>query len=423
MSAPGSAVTVAAPHPTYGELMDAARRHAIGACHQLQREAFADSQHALAAVDARGRLLRSLAANARAILGPVRVEAIRGQRPTRRSPDVRNPRTLATLHWLDRLQSSRLVDATTTMPSNGIGPVAGSLRASGVAVDAATDLVLTHYDGAGVLRMDGSGVLAALEWGDLVADCLRIAAIAVPLEPLALRCRQAGLSRAQVDTYLPLDDDLVDQTWALASAWQFPRAGARDLTVAHPPVRVGDPAAEWADRMTRVFHEMRHHRDSGRIGIRTLRDVARLGTVISHVLATSRREDPTAQSHITTQWQALTQSLAPLRSTEPANATIRDHVDRMLDLASASHTAGAPTQRDRLVSAIARSTPLMDHCSAIAQALAATSNDLWLPPKPHRPYLRVIPSATTRASRPATTPHPWPRPMRAGRSDRSVGLS
>jgi hypothetical protein len=423
MSARGSAVTIAAPHPTYGELMDAARQQVVVACHQLERDAFEDSQHALAAVDARGRLLRSLAANARAILGPVQVDAVRGQRPTRHSPDPRDPRTVATLQWLDRLQSSRLVDATTTAQSNGIGPVAGSLRAAGVAVDAATDLALTHYEGAGVLRADGSGLLAGLEWGDLAADCLRIVAIAAPIEPLALRCRQAGLTRAQVDAFLPLDDDLVDQTWVLASAWKFPQAGARDLTVAHPPLRVGDPAAEWTDRMTHVLLEMRHHRDSGRIGVRTLRDVARLGTVISHVLATSRSEDSAAQSHITTQWQALTESLAPLRSTEPANATIRGHVDRMLDLASASRAAGSAPQRDRLVAAIATSTPLMDYCSAIAQDLATTSNDLWLPPKPQRPYLRTIPTARTRASRPVAAPHFWPRPIRAGRPDRSVGMA
>ena len=186
-------------------------------------------------------------------------------------------------------------------------------------MDAATDLALTHYDGPGRLRPDAAPPLAHSSWGALTADCLRLVALAAAIEPLAQRCRQAGLTRTEVDHYLPLHDGLVDQTWTLAASWQFPDSGARDLTVAHPALRTGDPAAEWTDRMTRIHQQMREHHDRGRIGVRTLRDVARLGTVISHVLATSGREDAAAQSRITTQWQALTEYLAPLRSTEPAN--------------------------------------------------------------------------------------------------------
>ena len=290
-------------------------------------------------------------------------------------------------------------------------------------MDAATDLALTHYNGPGRLRPDAAPPLAHSNWGALTADCLRLVALAAAIEPLAQRCRQAGLTRTQVDHYLPLHDDLVERTWMLAASWQFPDSGARDLTVAHPPLRTGDPAAEWTDRMTGIQQQMREHHDRGRIGVRTLRDVARLGTVISHVLATSGKEDAAAQSQITTQWQALTEYLAPLRSTEPANDAIRDHVESMLDLASASHATATPTQRDRLVTAIASTTPIMDDCTAMAQSLMTTSHDLWLPPKPQRPYLRVVPAANTQATRPAAAPHPWPNPTRAGRPDRSVGLS
>ena len=421
MSSPGTAA--AAPHPTYGELMDTARLHAAAAHRQLQRSAFVDSRDALAAVDARGRLLRALAANARATLGPVRVDAVRDQQVTRHTPDVRTPRTLATLQWLDRLQAVPVVDADTLEPATAVGTVTRSLRAARISVDAATDLALTHYDGPGRLRPDAAPPLAHSSWGALTADCLRLVALAAAIEPLAQRCRQAGLTRTEVDHYLPLHDDLVDQTWALAASWQFPDSGARDLTVAHPALRTGDPAAEWTDRMTGIHQQMREHHDRGRIGVRTLRDVARLGTVISHVLATSGKEDAAAQSRITTQWQALTEYLAPLRSTEPANDVIRDHVESMLDLASAASTTGSITQGERLVTAIASTTPVMDDCTAIAQALATTSNDLWLPPRPQRPYLRVVPAANTRATRSATAPDPWPRPIRASRADRSVGLS
>ena len=421
MSSPDT--VAAAPHPTYGELMDTARLHAAAAHRQLQRSAFVDSCDALAAVDARGRLLRALAANARAMLGPVRVDAVRDQQVTRHTPDVRTPRTLATLQWLDRLQGVPIVDAETLEPPTAAGTVTRSLRAARITVDAATDLALTHYDSPGRLLPVASGPLAAGSWGELTTDCLRLVAMAAAIEPLAQRCRQAGLTRTQVDHYVPLHDDLVDQTWALAASWQFPHSGAGDLTVAHPALRIGDPAAEWTDRMTAIHQQMREHHDRGRIGVRTLRDVARLGTVISHVLATSGKEDAAAQSRITTQWQALTEYLAPLRSTEPANDVIRDHVESMLDLASAASTTGAPLQRERLVTAIASTTPVMDDCTAIAQALATTSNDLWLPPRPQRPYLRVVPAANTRATRSATAPDPWPRPIRASRPNHHVGLS
>jgi hypothetical protein len=421
MSTPN--MEASAPHPTYGELMDTARIHATTAQRWLRQAAFANNSDALAAVDARGRLLRSLAANARAVLGPVRVDAVLDQRPTRHTAEARTPRTLATLRWLDRLQVSPIVDATEMRRATGGGAVTCSLRAARTAVDAATDLALTHYDPPGRLREDASDFLTAGSWGELTADCMRLVAVAAAVEPLAHRCRQAGLTRAQVDQFLPIDDGLIDQTWTLAASWRFPIGGARDLTLANPALRIGDPAAEWTDRMAAVHQQMRVHHERGRIGVRTLRDVARLGTVISHVLATSGQDDAAAQSRITTQWQALTEYLAPLRSTEPANDEIRGHVESMLDIASASHAAVTPAQKNRLVAAIVSTTPVMDECSALAQALATTSNDLWLPPKPRRPYLRVVPAANTRARQPTAAPHPWPRPIRAGRADRSVGLS
>ena len=198
MSSPGTAA--AAPHPTYGELMDTARLHAAAAHRQLQRSAFVDSPNALAALDARGRLLRALAANARATLGPVRVDAVRDQQVTRHTPDVRTPRTLATLQWLDRLQTIPVVDADTFEPTTAVGAVTRSLRAARITVDAATDLALTHYDGPGRLRPDAAPPLAHSSWGALTVDCLRLVALAAAIEPLAQRCRQAGLTRTRSTT-------------------------------------------------------------------------------------------------------------------------------------------------------------------------------------------------------------------------------
>jgi hypothetical protein len=401
--------------------MDAARRNVTWAHAAMQRNAFADPQQALAAVDARGWLLCALAANARAVLGRTHLDAVRDQRRGRRTPEARQSRVLAALAWIDRLDAARVVTPEPGLDGGSL--VAAAWRAARTAVDAASDLALTHFDDAGGLRLHAPDVLAGSTWGQLTADSMRITATVAAVEPLAQRCRQAGLTRAQVDHYLPLDDDLVDQTWALAAAWGFPPGRARDITVSRPELRTGDPAAEWTDRMTRVRLQMLGHRDRGRVGVRTLRDVARLGTVTSHVLATSGHADAPAQSAVTGQWQSLTEYLAPLRSTEPADHVVHGHVERMLDLASPSHTASRSTARDRLLRAIDCSTPTLDDCSAIAEQLMTSSSDLWLPAKPQRRYLRVIPAATTRATHPATAPHPWPRPTRTAPGRRSVGLS
>ena len=52
---------------------------------------------------------------------------------------------------------------------------------------------------------------------------------APPIEPLALRCREAGLTRSEVDLHLPLADLLVDATWSVAAEWGFPEPGDQKL--------------------------------------------------------------------------------------------------------------------------------------------------------------------------------------------------
>ncbi|MHB1164529.1 MAG: hypothetical protein ACYC3K_04740 [Candidatus Nanopelagicales bacterium] len=422
----------AAPHPTYGELMDRARWHTSRALELLGRARFASPDQSRDAVGSRADLLTTLASHARAVIGPAHLAALREHPVTRRTPDPMDPRVRHLLEWIDALtEPSRRSPSTSHRSDDGDvrdtrdrGPVAAAYRAATLAVATATDLVATHHDGAtGAARAWTPPQLAGSGYGPLVVEAARVAAIAAAIEPLALRCREAGLTRSEVDLHLPLTDRLIDATWSVAAEWGFPEPGIRSLTVARPPIRTGDPAAEWADRIHHVRNRMQAHQDTGHAGVRTLQDVARLGTVISHILATSRPDAPVEQSAITARWQSITEYLAPLRSTEPADRTVRAHVERMLELARPAHTQDTPRARDRLLRAITDTTPVLDECAAIADRLAASSIDLWIPAKPTRPYLRSIRTSALAARRPTEAPGAWPRPTRASGTARWVGLS
>ncbi|MDO8308944.1 MAG: hypothetical protein Q7V58_11375 [Actinomycetota bacterium] len=421
----------AAPHPTYGELMDRARWHTVHAHALLTQARFASQDHARDAVRSRAELLAGLAAHARAVIGPAHLTALREHPVTRRTPDAVDSRVRHLLTWIDALTEpswrslSTPDDIDEVRDTGDRGPVCAAYRAATLAVKAATDLILTHYRGTGAARAWTPPALTATGYGPLVVEVARVAAIAAAIEPLAVRCRQAGLTRSEVDLDLPLADRLVDDTWSLAAEWGFPQPGIRDITVARPAIRTGDPAAEWTDRIHHVRDRMRAHQDTGHAGVRTLQDVARLGTVISHILATSGTDAPVEQAAITARWRSITEYLAPLRSTEPADRTVRSHVERMLELARPAHTQDAPRARDRLLRAIADTAPVLDECAAIADRLAASSTDLWIPAKPTRPYLRSIRTAGLAARRPTEAPRAWPRPTRAtgAGTARWVGLT
>lgn len=422
----------AAAHPTYGDLMDRARGHTIHALRLLGGSSFASPDDARDAVRARADLLSGLAVQAQAVIGPARLAALREHPVTRRTVDPVDPRVRHLLAWIDSLTepsqhcppSPSTLDALRARGICDPSPIAGAYRAATLAIAAATDLVATHFDGGtGAVRPWTPPPLAGSGYGIPVAEAARVAALAAELEPLALRCRQAGLTRSDVDRHLPLTDGLVDQTWAVAADWGFPASGVRDLTVARPAIRTLDPAAEWADRIHRVRDRMRGHLDAGHAGVRTLQDIARLGTVISHILATSRPDAPKEQPAITHRWQSLTEYLAPLRSTEPADPAIRGHVERMLDLARPAHTDDMPRARDRLLRAITDTTGVLDECAAIADRLAASSSDLWIPAKPTRPYLRSVRAGPLAARRPTEAPGPWPRATRVAGALPGVGLS
>ena len=198
---------------------------------------------------------------------------------------------------------------------------------------------------------------------------------------------------------------------------RFPDSAVAPVTVHAAGPDTSSPAAEWRSRLDRIATRLRAAQSHGRVSVRTLHDVATLGLVTSHVLATSHSlrasDTPTspaldpALGPATEQWRALTAHLAPLRSTEPADRVIREDVDRLLAIAHPGSTAD-PAEGRQLLQTMRASLPTLDACSAVADRLLATSFDAWVPAKPRRPYLPDLhrPGHAARAAEPPPTGFP-----------------
>jgi hypothetical protein len=254
----------------------------------------------------------------------------------------------------------------------------------------------------------------------LLSAPARLAAMAGAGAPLALRCRQAGLTRDVIDNALPLGDPITTASWDLAAALRFPDSAVAPVTAHAAGPDTSSPAAEWRSRLDRIATRLRAAQSHGRVSVRTLHDVATLGLVTSHVLSTSTRQDsdlapdaPTSPvvdpvgGPVTKQWRALTAHLAPLRSTEPADRVIREDVERLLAIAHPGSTTDLAESR-HLLQTIRASLSTLDACSAVADRLLNTSADAWVPAKPRRPYLPDLhrPGHAARAAEPPPTGFP-----------------
>ncbi|MDP1878442.1 MAG: hypothetical protein Q8M17_12900 [Actinomycetota bacterium] len=409
---------------TYGELMDAARRHGAHAQHAIAGTALGGPDAAGDVLAARARLLGQIAHHAQAILGDSLVRAWRDGAPPRRGTDDRDPRMRSALAWLDTLTAAAGQPPASTPAStspataeSGRALAAVDLQRACVLVAAASDLVATHRDPDGTLRPTGSPALGSADILGVLAAPARLAAMVGPVEPLALRCRQAGLPRTTIDDALPLGDPVTAACWDLAAAIGFPSSAVAPLASHNARPDTSSPAAEWATRLDRIATRLRAHGSRGRISARTLHDLATLGLVTSHVLATSTRHDPdpptlrapteTRVSEVTHRWQVLAAHLEPLRSAQPADRVIRGDVERLLAIA---HPAATTNQVDRrcLLAAIHAGLPTLDACSAVADRLMTASTDAWVPAKPRRPYLPDLhrPGHAARPAPPAPTGFP-----------------
>ena len=401
----------------HGELMDHARRAAHRGMNALAQAPLADGHDAEATIAARARLLAGLGRHAAALIGAPRLEAWRAGTPHRHSPDHRSATVRAVLAWITALESSDT--STPPVTSTPDGSAAGHWTDAAALVERGSDLVATHHTPTGATRLGTSTALARGDVGPLLASTTRLVAVIAPTEPLALRCRQAGMTRTDLDRQLPIGDRLLDDTWALARTLRFTDSAVADLTVARPGIDADTPADEWAQRMTRIHARLHRHVIHGRVSVRTLHDIARLGLVTSHVLATSGRRDPT-QAQVTDQWRAALADLDPLHSIEPHDPVLRHDVDRLLDLARPRTTS--TVDRPGLLDAIAASAPTLDACSSLAAQALSRSTDVWIPAAPRRSYLPDVhaPGHAARRAPPSTAPWPGAIPGPPGPSGVTV---
>ena len=407
---PGSSVPV-----TYGELMDGARLCAARAQRAIGRTAFANADAARYVLTARARLLAAVAHHGEVVVGAGVVQAWRDSAPAHRGVEERDRRVLCALAWLDALhrRAAGFDDqAPVVAPESGRPPAGVHLDRARALVAAASDLISSHRGPDGALLPTALPAMGAADTVGLLSAPARLAAMAGAGEPLALRCRQAGLGRDVIDDALPLGDPITAASWDLAAALRFPDSAVAPVTAHAAGPDTSSTAAEWGSRLDRIATRLRAAQSRGRISVRTLHDVATLGLVTSHVLATSpgSNRDPapdTPASPVTEQWRALTAHLAPLRSTEPTDRVIREDVDRLLAIAHPGSTTD-PVQSRQLLQAIRASLPILDACSAVAGRLLAASADAWVPAKPRRPYLPDLhrPGHAARAAEPPPTGFP-----------------
>lgn len=400
---------------TYAELMDGARLCAARAQRAIARTAMLDADAARYVLDSRARLLSEVARHVEVTLGAGLVRAWRESAPARRGTDQRDRRVRVALAWLDALvppTGERGGQHCPLTPESG-RPVAGvHLDRARVLVAAASDIIATHRGPGGALRPTGSPSLGTADAMGLLSAPVRLAAMVAPVEPLALRCRQAGLPRATIDDALPLGDPVTVASWSLAAAIRFTDSAVAPVTAHAAGLDTSSPAAEWVSRLDRIATRLRALEGRGRISVRSLHDLATLGLVTSHVLTTSTRigpepATPPALGPVTEQWRVLAAHLAPLRSTEPVDRVIRQDVEALLRIAHPGSSID-PLARHQVVAAMRAGVATLDACAQVAGRLMIASTDAWIPATPRRPYLPDLhrPGQAAHAAPPAPTCFP-----------------
>lgn len=396
----------------YGELMAVAHEHAVRAGAEVQHAAFTDSREASEVLVARGRLLGAVAHHVEVVLGPVRVATWRAIRPVQSGADVpdaagRIPQ--AVVSWISALRTAADVSHEAEPDGSGdrdVNAAVVELRAARDMVRAASDLIATHRGLDGALRPGAPFPLAAADLGGLLARAIDVACVIASNEPWALRAREAGVPRRELDRALPLDSPLRVHTQAVSQLLGDPVSTIDAVTVARPAIDTADPAIEWRLRTDRIRARMEQHAADGRVSARTLHDVASLTLVVHHVLTTSHRTDIARADMDPLAAARLVTHLAPLRSAEPADPTIRADVQRLLDIAHPRRATTMDTgDRIRMLRAIEASVPTLAAAQATATRLATALTDAWIPARRLPGYLRS-PHPPGRAVQPAPTFRP-----------------
>lgn len=161
--------------------------------------------------------------------------------------------------------------------------VAGHWYAASTTLRTATDLLATHRRPMGQPRTPDSPDLAdpgvaGPAWREYASLALTIAAMG---EPLATRARTVGASPRRL-LGLPWTSDAVTAA-ATRLHDLHARAGPselRELEVAHPAVRSGDPVLELTDRVQHLHTAAWTHTGRGTMTVPTLTDLAAAGVLL-----------------------------------------------------------------------------------------------------------------------------------------------
>ncbi|HEY8722183.1 hypothetical protein [Pengzhenrongella sp.] len=216
-------------------------------------------------------------------------------------------------------------------------------------VRAASELVATHSDADGeprtpdldaVLRHPAARQAGLAQVGDLVAT------IVSGEDYLALRAAQSGVPWPQVRHQLPDLGEVRAYARDVAGIGSLPTwAHLDDLTVASAPIRTGEPAAQFSDRMLRLRRIAWHDVRSAHPSVDTLKTYATLGIAVhAHALAfhgvqpaALRADEPIPRQLESVAsrgraWQEVSRALVDWRSAQPGDPVVEQDFARVSGL-------------------------------------------------------------------------------------------
>jgi hypothetical protein len=216
-------------------------------------------------------------------------------------------------------------------------------------IRAANELIATHSDPDGlprtpdldaVLRDPGARQAGLAQVGDLAATLMS------GVDHLALRAGQADIPWPEVRRLLPDFGEARAYARDVAGLGSLPTwASLDELTVAHAPIRTGEPAAEFTDRMRRLRLIAWENARSTHPSVDTLKTYATLGVAVhAHALAlhglaptAPRAQDPLPR-HLASlasrgrAWQDVSRALFSWRSAQPGDPVVAEDFTRVSGL-------------------------------------------------------------------------------------------
>ena len=191
-----------------------------------------------------------------------------------------------------------------------------------------------------LLPLAGARLAGLAGVGDLTATLLSVA------DHLALRAGQVDLAWPEVRRLMPDMGEARAYARDVAGLGSLPTwMQLDDLTVAHPPIRTGEPAAEFADRLGRMRLIAWENARSPHPSVDTLKTYATLGVAVhAHALAfhglppaALRAHEPVPRdlallANRGRAWQEVSRALFTWRSAQPGDPVVAEDFSRVSGL-------------------------------------------------------------------------------------------